>query len=109
IEKLMVWSIGEKVRKGQPLYQIYSEQLLAAQQEYLLALQQESINLGGLKQDLAASSRQKLLLWGMTNGQIDQLTKTGKASPRVTFYSPVSGNIMELAFREGSYVTEGSV
>ncbi|MBK0401858.1 efflux RND transporter periplasmic adaptor subunit [Adhaeribacter sp. BT258] len=109
IEKLMVWSIGEKVRKGQPLYQIYSEQLLAAQQEYLLALQQESINLSGLKQDLAASSRQKLLLWGMTNGQINQLAKTGKASPRVTYYSPVSGNITELAFREGSYVMEGSV
>lgn len=109
IDKLMVWSIGEKVQKGQPLYQIYSEELLAGQQEYLLSLQQEGINLGGLKGDLSASSRQKLLLWGMTNGQINQLAKSGKVNPRVTYFSPVSGNIIELGFREGSYVTEGSV
>ena len=109
IEKLMVWSIGEKVRKGQPLYQIYSEELLAAQQEYLLSLQQEGINLGGVNKDLSASSRQRLQLYGMTNGQINQLAKSGKANPRITFYSPVSGNITELGFREGSYVTEGSV
>ena len=122
IEKLMVWSIGEKVRKGQPLYQIYSEQLLAAQQEYLLALQQESINLGGLKHDLADSSRQKLLLWGMTKGQIylngnnvgryfQSTAKGGAVGPQRRYLLPsswimASGNNDLLLFDEHGRLPE---
>lgn len=108
IDKLLVRSIGEKVRKGQPIYEIYSEQLLAAQQEYLLAQQQEGINLGGLNKDLSTSARVKLLLWGMTNNQINYLAKTGQASSRITYYSPVSGTVMEVLAQEGSYMAEGT-
>lgn len=108
IDRLLVRSAGEKITKGQALYEIYSEQLQAAQQEYLLALQQAELNLGGLNQELTTASRQKLMLWGMTKSQINQLAKVGKASPRITFYSPFSGTVMEVLAQEGTYVAEGT-
>lgn len=108
LDRLLVRTTGERVQKGQPLYELYSEQLLAAQQEYLLALRQEGIALGGMRQQLAAASRQKLQLWGMTSAQINQLAKRGKASPRITFYSPVAGTVLKILQAEGSYVAEGT-
>lgn len=108
IDKLMVKVTGEKVRKGQALYQIYSEQLLAAQQEFVLGLQQEDVSPGEINHSLNAASLQKLSLWGMTQSQINQLAKTKKTSPRITYYSPVTGTVTEVLAQEGSYVAEGT-
>ncbi|GAB2525629.1 efflux RND transporter periplasmic adaptor subunit [Rufibacter soli] len=108
LDRLLVRTAGERVQKGQPLYELYSEQLLAAQQEYLLALKQEGIHLGDMRRQLAAASRQKLQLWGMTSAQINQLAKRGKASPRITYYSPVAGTVTNVPVQEGSYVAEGT-
>ncbi|RZL12571.1 MAG: efflux RND transporter periplasmic adaptor subunit [Pedobacter sp.] len=108
IDKLYIRSKGEQVKKGQPLYQIYSEQLVSVQNEYLLALQQEGINLGELKSEFANSSRQRLLLWGMTDSQIKNLRQSGKPSATLTYFSPVSGTVMDVAALEGSYVQEGT-
>src|SRR5882672_7481020 len=82
IEKLYYKNIGDLIPKGAHLYDLYSEDLNNAQQEYLLILEKQKA-LGNAivnYNDLAQSARNKLLLWGMTRAQVDELTTTGKAA-----------------------------
>lgn len=110
IEKLFIKETGRKVVKGEPLYILYSESLLTLQQEYLLAKQQYE-TLGGtekrFKSFLDAAER-KLLLYGLTANQIARLNDKSLQS-QVTFLSPASGVITEVAPTEGQYVGEGAV
>jgi Cu(I)/Ag(I) efflux system membrane fusion protein/cobalt-zinc-cadmium efflux system membrane fusion protein len=97
IEKLYVNFVGDAVKKGQPLFDIYSPELVTAQQEYLLALDQYN-NLGtssyprvrdGAKRLLKAS-RTRLSYWDLTDAQIEEIANTGKVKKTVTIYSPAS-------------------
>lgn len=109
IEKLYFKNIGDYVRKGEPIFEIYSEELNNAKQEYLLALerQKELDNSIIDFNQLVQSAKNKLSLWGMTEKQIESLEKTKKASPVTLFYSTYSGYITSLDIQEGSYVMEG--
>ena len=109
LDRLYVRQTGEKIIKGQPLYQIYSEQLASLQQEYLLSLAQASQfpNDKTFKQ-LLKSSRQKLSLYGQAEGQIKALQNSKNASPNITFMASENGTVAELSVTEGQYVTEGS-
>lgn len=111
IEKLYFRDIGAFVAKGDPLLEIYSEELNNAKQEYLLALENKK-NYGDINAidfgQLIGAAKNKLLLWGMTEGQIQALREAGKASATTTFYSTASGYITELPVLEGGYVDEGS-
>lgn len=110
VEKLYYKAIGDYVRKGAPLYDLYSEELNNARQEYLLALDRKKTFPGETVIDfdqLIQSARNKLLLWGMTELQINELAKTGKATPVTTFYSTVGGYLTQLDISEGNYVMEG--
>ena len=111
VEKLYVDYTGKPVRKGQPLLSIYSPELLATQQEYLLASRarrqfQASSNAdlarGGV--DLLDSSRQRLLLWDISPGQIAELERTGKPQKALTLYSPVDGFVMSKNAVQGARV-----
>lgn len=111
IEKLYFKNPGDYVKKGAPLFDLYSEELNNARQEYLLALDRKKafadeapINFNHLIQ----SAKYKLLLWGMTEGQIQELANNKKVSSGTTFYSSVSGYITNLDIKEGDYVMEGS-
>ncbi len=110
LDKLFVRNPQEMVRTGQPLYAIYSEELLSYENELLNALQQQAqfTNMKLAMDQLVEGARKKLLLWGLTAEQIAQLEKTGETSPLITFYSPVSGTLVELAVSEGQYVEIGS-
>ena len=110
LDKLFVRNPQEMVSAGQPLYAIYSEELLSYENELLNALQQQAqfTNMKQAMDQLVEGARKKLLLWGLTADQIAQLEKTGETSPLVTFYSPVSGTLVELAVSEGQYVEIGS-
>lgn len=109
IEHLYVRETGIKVSKGQPLYKLYSEQLATLQQEYLMAVAQEKQFRGEkIERQIVASSRQKLLLYGQSESQVQQLVKTEKKDPFVVFYAPDGGVVAELSVTEGQYVTEGS-
>lgn len=111
VEKLFYKNVGDQVQKGAPLYELYSEELNNAKQEYLLALERKKVfaNETVMNFDqLLQSARNKLLLWGMSDKQIQELAKVGKATPSTTFYSPVSGTITSLDIREGDYVMEGT-
>ena len=111
IERLYVKETGEQVRKGQPLYELYSEELLSLQREYLLALEQYKA-LGEQEPRFASfleAARKKLLLYGLTEKQIEQLGRSGKLEPRVTFLAPAAGVVTDIAVTEGQYVAEGGV
>lgn len=109
IEKLYFKKMGDYVTKGAPLYDIYSEELNNAKQEYLLALQKKE-TLGNSIinfDDVIDAAKNKLLLWGMSDQQIKNINKDALANPRTTFFSTASGYITELNLREGDYVPEG--
>ncbi len=110
IEKLYYKNLGDYVKKGAPLYDLYSEELNNAKQEYLLAIDQRKAFTTETVIDfdqLIQSATNKLLLWGMSGGQIQDLAKSKRASPVTTFYSNAGGYITTLNIREGDYVMEG--
>lgn len=109
IEELYVNNPGDVVSEGQALYQIYSEELLADETDFveLQKQAQKQVNNPMLKR-LLESSRTKLAQWGLTSIQIDELAASRSVSPYVTFRSGASGVIAELSVREGEYVSIGT-
>jgi RND family efflux transporter, MFP subunit len=102
IEKLYVNVTGQHIRKGQPLFSVYSPDLLSTQQEYLLAMR-------AAKQSpsLLAAARQRLLLWDITSAEIRELERTGKARKSITIDSPTNGFVINKIAVEGARVTAG--
>jgi len=109
VEKLYFKNQGDYVRKGDKLFDIYSEELNNAKQEYLLAEERQKTLDNSLIDfnQLIESAKNKLLLWGLTETQIEELSKSRKATPLTSFYSPVSGYITTLDLKEGDYAMEG--
>ncbi len=109
LDRLYVKQTGEKVKKGQPLYQIYAEQLASLQQEYLVALNQVAqFPDDQVFSQILKSARQKLSLYGQSASQIKALQESKKTNPNITFLAPESGVVAELSVTEGQYVTEGA-
>jgi len=109
IEKLYFKNVGDYVHKGDKLYDLYSEQLNNAKQEYITALQQEN-SIGNTiinYHALVESAKNKLLLWGMTNPQISELVQNKQTSTLTSFYSKEEGYITTLNVKEGDYVMDG--
>ena len=109
IEKLYFKNIGDYVKKGDKLFDFYSEELNNAKQEYILDLQRKQALDNSLIDfnQLITSAKNKLLLWGLTEAQIDQLASSNKSTPLTTFYSTTSGYITTLDVKEGDYTMEG--
>jgi len=103
IEKLAVKSIGEYIRKGELLYEIYSEELNSAQQEYILSFQNTSFSKG-----LGEAAKNKLLLYGMNESQINQLGTVKQIQQAVQVYSPAEGFLSEISVVQGNYVSSGT-
>lgn len=110
IDRLYFKNMGDFVSKGAHLYDLYSEELNNAKQEYIAALEkQQTLDNSIIDFNrLVQSAKQKLLLWGMSEAQVNELAKTKKPSPLTSFYSNESGFITELPVMEGQYVSEGS-
>ncbi|MBL8238498.1 MAG: efflux RND transporter periplasmic adaptor subunit [Bryobacterales bacterium] len=101
IEKVYVDFTGKLVEKGQPLLTLYSPEMLASQQEYLLAMRSREIMknsplVGSQQQSdsLLAASRKRLELYSLSEAQIEEITRTQKPLTNITIYSPLSGYIM---------------
>ena len=101
VEKLYVKADGDRVEKGQPLYALYSPELVNAQEELVFALNRNNPRL-----ITAAENRLKALQIDPT--VIDELRRTQRVKRSLTFYSPRSGVIDNLNIREGSYVRPGT-
>lgn len=109
IEKLYIKETGIPVKQGQAIYQLYSEELLALQEEFLMTNKQATQFADDQRfADIYKAARQKLLLYGQTESQLAALLSKGKSSPYITFYAPSSGTVAELFITEGQYVDEGS-
>jgi Cu(I)/Ag(I) efflux system membrane fusion protein len=104
IEKVYVDFVGQLVEKGEPLFTVYSPDLVATQQEYLIALKGEDylgkapyrqISQGA--ESLLSATRDRLKLWDISDAQIKNLEQTGKVERTMTFYSPVTGFVVDRA------------
>jgi RND family efflux transporter MFP subunit len=107
VERLHVNVTGQAVGKGQPLFEVYSPELVSAQREYAIAAQgveslkdSESVAQSGMKQ-LAESSLQRLNNWDISEEQIKALSRSGEARRTLTFRSPVSGIVTEKKALQG--------
>ena len=109
IEKLYFKNIGDNVSKGARLFDLYSEELNTAKQEYLLAIEKKNTLDNSVIDfsQLVQSAKNKLLLWGMSESQVQALSKSKKADPLTSFYSNAGGYITALDVKEGDYVAEG--
>jgi Cu(I)/Ag(I) efflux system membrane fusion protein len=116
IEQLHVNTIGAFVTRDKPVAEVYSPDLLATQQEYLLAVKSRdqlkqspipSISQNG--DGLVASARQRLMLYGVKDEQIAALEKAGKPNIRLPIFTPQSGIVIEKMVQQGQYVNVGEV
>jgi len=111
IEELYVDFTGKSVERGQPLLGIYSPELLATQEEYLLALRaQDSLGtsryaeVSQTTRSLLAATRRRLLLWDVTEEQIAELEERREPQTILTLYSPITGFVINKKAYEGAHV-----
>jgi Cu(I)/Ag(I) efflux system membrane fusion protein len=110
IEKLYFKTTGDYVKKNQAVYQLYSEDIAIAKQDYFTAYTQRNMpgDFGKNAKSMMQAAKQKLLFYGLSNAQIESIKSNAQISPYTTFYSTYSGYISEIAATEGSYVMEGA-
>ncbi|HYG04159.1 MAG TPA: efflux RND transporter periplasmic adaptor subunit [Chryseosolibacter sp.] len=109
IENLYVKETGKIIRRGEPVYTIYSEELITLQREYLLAREQYE-KLGNSHKKYRAymeAAKGKLLLYGLTEAQLQQLVKEKTIDSNITFISPSTGIVKDISITEGQHVSEG--
>lgn len=102
IERVLVDFTGDVVRKGQPMLTVYSPEMLASQQELLLAAKARETMAGNPLEEaskygdsLFAAARRRLQLWDLSDAQIDQVLATGTPIRNITVEAPVSGYVTE--------------
>jgi Cu(I)/Ag(I) efflux system membrane fusion protein len=112
VERLNVDFTGRFVREGEPLLEIYSPELVATQQEYLLArrarIEAKDSATQGVAEDSAAlleAARRRLLLWDISPRDIERLDATGEVRRRLNLYAPMSGYVLEKTVLHGMRVT----
>jgi multidrug efflux pump subunit AcrA (membrane-fusion protein) len=115
VERLHANFTGQPVGRGAPLYALYSPDLVATQREYLLSLEQQrrlsaagSAEAAESARELVRAARDRLKLWGIGEGQIRELERTGRPQLTLTFTSPISGTVLQKNVIEGQYVQEGT-
>jgi Cu(I)/Ag(I) efflux system membrane fusion protein len=101
IEKLYIKASGDPVTKDQPLYELYSPQLVNAQEEYLSALSRDN-------KSLIAAVENRLNALQLSNSFIEQLKRQRKVKQAITFNAPQGGVVDNLNIREGFYVKPGT-
>ena len=104
IEKLFVNFTGESVRKGQVLAQVYSPELVSAQQELI-----EASKMKETQPAIYEASREKLRLWKITEEQIEATEKSGVVQSLVDVVSNTGGIVVSKLVNTGNYVSQGSL
>jgi len=102
IDKLFITSIGEKVHKGQVIAEIYSPELVVAQQELITAYKIKET-----QPKLYAAVRTKFKYWKIHDAQLSEIERTGKVKPAFTIYSHVSGVVSEISINVGAHIMDG--
>ncbi|MBI2271946.1 MAG: efflux RND transporter periplasmic adaptor subunit [Bacteroidetes bacterium] len=109
IEKLYFKNTGEDIHKGEPIYDIYSEEINLALKELKLAIEKKKtqINITIDIDRMISSARNKLVLFGLSESQINELEEAGNFTQLITIKSPDDGVITSIDITEGNYVMEG--
>lgn len=102
VERVFVDFVGKPVRKGQPLFALYSPEVLAAENEFLTAVRAQAPG-------LVSAARRKLELWDVPEAELQRLEREGTASRAITFVSPVSGVVTRKELVEGSRLEAGAM
>jgi Cu(I)/Ag(I) efflux system membrane fusion protein len=106
IETLKVHNVGQQIKKGQLLYELYSPELVNAQDDYSQA--QDYLKHDKIRgSSLLLKARKRLELLGVDNTVINRLEKTGETIFKVPFYAPQDGVISKLTVRHGMYIQPG--
>ena len=109
VTKVFVNYVGQDVKPGDPLLEIYSPELLSTQEEFLVALGQEPRGRKEGEPKLAHTARRRLKLAGVPDDEIDELAKTKKARDTLVLKSPIAGRVLERNLLEGSYIEPATV
>ncbi len=111
IDNVFVDYKWQYVNKGEPLFSIYSPELLSTQEEYLLALRSKDIlsqsefpEVSSGANSMLEAAKRRLRLWDISNSQIRELERTGKVKKSLVIHSPISGNIVERNAFPNMYV-----
>lgn len=102
VEQIFVDFVGKPVRKGQPLFSLYSPDVLGAENELLAARR-------GQQPTLAASARRRLELWDVPESELERLEREGIAAKNVIFVSPANGVVTKKDIVEGARLEAGSM
>ena len=118
-DELFVQYTGQAVRRGDPVYSLYSPEVYTAQRDYLRARKQ----VNDLPKDAGEQAKmdatafynatlQKLVLWGVTQDQLDKLDdefdRNGKIANNLTVTSPISGIVIKKTISQGDYIQVGA-
>ncbi|MBT3256919.1 MAG: efflux RND transporter periplasmic adaptor subunit [Deltaproteobacteria bacterium] len=109
IEKLHVDFTGKYVKKGEPLFDMYSPELVAAQEEYLVAFRTVGQSRSVGRKSLLGSSRNRLRFFDVPESEIEALEKSGKVKKTVMIRSPLSGFVIRRNAEEGAYIKAGTM
>jgi membrane fusion protein, copper/silver efflux system len=114
ITHAQVQFVGQAVKKGDPLFSLYSPELLAAEDEYLLALRtRDQLRKGGADaaqgEDLVAAARRKLELWDVPEQELRRIEQTGQPVKDFTFYAPHAGIVTKRDALPGMRVNAGDM
>lgn len=112
VDKVNVDFVGKRVEKGEPLFTLYSPELVSTQEEYLIARRGEQYlgkssyrDVSQSADSLLRAARERLRLWDISDDQIRKLDETGEAQRTMTLYSPIAGFVMARQAYEGMRVT----
>lgn len=120
VERLFVRQTGDHIRAGQPLFEVYSPELVQAQNDLLLALKSAAQSVltgqnaphGSLSPEsvrqFVQKARERLQLLGFTKEQIAKLEQTQEPQTRVVIHSPYTGTVLQKSIIEGAYINEGT-
>jgi Cu(I)/Ag(I) efflux system membrane fusion protein len=115
IEKLYVNTTGQSVSRGQPLMEVYSPDLVTAQEEYLIALrgasdlQDNSSDAQGVMQRMAEDALRRLRNWEISDQEIEAIQRDGKASRLLVYRSAASGVVLQKPGVQGMRFMPGEV
>lgn len=115
VERLHVDFTGEPVSRGAPLLEIYSPELVSAQEELLVAARlEEHVAPSGVEgvarggRDLFESAKRRLRYWDISESQVEEILRTGRVRRTLTLHAPVGGIVLEKNVFEGQAVQPGA-
>jgi Cu(I)/Ag(I) efflux system membrane fusion protein len=114
VERIYVDFVGKAVRAGEPLFSLYSPELLSVQNEYLLAVKTRSSlaasgTPAGAGDDLVEAARERLRLWDVPDKEIERLERTGRPTKTLTFHSHIAGVVTKKDVVMGHRLSEGDM